>query len=152
MGRLHSPGKGISSSTIPYRRSAPHWLQLTSENCVQMICDYARKGVRPSQIGLSLEIAMVLAWSALSRAPNLTASFVLMAFLHNFQKNFTISSEKQSTLESTLNVTITISIQSTALFLSNQESTGLLVTIRHVESLHPTGSTTPRQPLLSLHK
>ena len=54
MGRLHSPGKGISSSTCPYRRSAPHWLQLTSENCVQMICDYAKKGVRPSQIGALL--------------------------------------------------------------------------------------------------
>ena len=48
---LHSPGKGISGSTIPYRRTAPHWLQLTGENCVQIICDYAKKGIRPSQIG-----------------------------------------------------------------------------------------------------
>ncbi|OHT06623.1 40S ribosomal protein S13 [Tritrichomonas foetus] len=51
MGRLHSPGKGISASTIPYRRTAPHWLQLSSEQVVQLICDYAKKGVRPSQIG-----------------------------------------------------------------------------------------------------
>ncbi|EAY12515.1 40S ribosomal protein S13, putative [Trichomonas vaginalis G3] len=54
MGRLHSQGKGISSSTCPYRRSAPHWLQLSAEKCVQMICDYAKKGVRPSQIGALL--------------------------------------------------------------------------------------------------
>ena len=54
MGRLHSPGHGISSSTIPYRRSAPHWLQTTKEQCVQLIYDYAKKGVRPSQIGATL--------------------------------------------------------------------------------------------------
>ena len=54
MGRLHSPGKGISASTCPYRRTAPHWLQISSEQCVQMICDYAKKGVRPSQIGALL--------------------------------------------------------------------------------------------------
>lgn len=51
MGRLHSPGKGISASTKPYRRTAPHWLQLNSEQVVQLICDYAKKGIRPSQIG-----------------------------------------------------------------------------------------------------
>jgi len=54
MGRLHSSGKGISASTIPYRRTAPHWLQISAESCVQMICDYAKKGVRPSAIGALL--------------------------------------------------------------------------------------------------
>ncbi|KAH0792403.1 40S ribosomal protein S13 [Histomonas meleagridis] len=54
MGRLHSPGKGISGSTIPYRRTAPHWLQLSGENVVQLICDYAKKGIRPLQIGEKL--------------------------------------------------------------------------------------------------
>ena len=54
MGRLHSQGKGISASTTPYRRTAPHWLQLSAENVVQLICDYAKKGVRPSQIGALL--------------------------------------------------------------------------------------------------
>ena len=51
MGRLHSKGKGISSSTLPYRRTPPHWLQMTSEECVKAICEYAKKGIRPSQIG-----------------------------------------------------------------------------------------------------
>jgi len=54
MGRLHSYGKGISASTAPYRRTPPHWLDLSAEKCVQLICDYARKGVRPSQIGALL--------------------------------------------------------------------------------------------------
>lgn len=54
MGRLHSPGKGISSSTIPFRRTAPNWIEYTPESTVQLICDYAKKGVRPSQIGAIL--------------------------------------------------------------------------------------------------
>jgi small subunit ribosomal protein S13e len=54
MGRLHSAGKGISASTRPYRRTPPHWLKLTAEEVVHLICDYAKKGVRPSQIGANL--------------------------------------------------------------------------------------------------
>jgi small subunit ribosomal protein S13e len=54
MGRLHSPGKGISASTVPYRRTKPHWLQLTAEEVVGLIVDLAKKGVRPSQIGAVL--------------------------------------------------------------------------------------------------
>ena len=29
MGRMHAPGKGISQSALPYRRSVPQWLKLT---------------------------------------------------------------------------------------------------------------------------
>jgi small subunit ribosomal protein S13e len=54
MGRLHSPGRGISASTVPYRRTKPHWLQVTAEQTVQLIVDYSKKGVRPSQIGALL--------------------------------------------------------------------------------------------------
>ena len=31
MGRLHSKGKGIASSALPYSRSAPSWLKTTRE-------------------------------------------------------------------------------------------------------------------------
>jgi small subunit ribosomal protein S13e len=54
MGRLHSDGRGISASTVPYRRTKPHWLQITSEETVHLILDYAKKGIRPSQIGALL--------------------------------------------------------------------------------------------------
>jgi small subunit ribosomal protein S13e len=30
MGRMHSKGKGMSSSALPYRRSAPSWLKTTT--------------------------------------------------------------------------------------------------------------------------
>lgn len=54
MGRLHSNGKGISASAIPYSRSAPSWLKTTPEQVVEQICKLAKKGATPSQIGVIL--------------------------------------------------------------------------------------------------
>ena len=30
MGRMHSKGKGMSKSALPYKKSAPGWLKTTS--------------------------------------------------------------------------------------------------------------------------
>ena len=54
MGRLHSNGKGISASAIPYSRAPPAWLKTTPEQVVDQICKLARKGATPSQIGVVL--------------------------------------------------------------------------------------------------
>jgi len=54
MGRLHSKGKGISSSAIPYSRNPPSWLKTTPEQVVDQICKLAKKGATPSQIGVVL--------------------------------------------------------------------------------------------------
>ncbi|GMT20669.1 hypothetical protein PFISCL1PPCAC_11966 [Pristionchus fissidentatus] len=54
MGRMHNPGKGISRSSLPYRRSVPTWLKLTSDDVTEQICKLAKKGLRPSQIGVIL--------------------------------------------------------------------------------------------------
>ncbi|VDN39014.1 unnamed protein product [Gongylonema pulchrum] len=54
MGRIHNPGKGISQSAVPYRRSVPTWLKLTSEDVQEQITRLAKKGLRPSQIGVIL--------------------------------------------------------------------------------------------------
>ncbi|KAJ9647712.1 ribosomal 40S subunit protein S13 [Knufia peltigerae] len=54
MGRLHSKGKGISASAIPYSRSVPTWFKSTPETVVENICKLARKGATPSQIGVVL--------------------------------------------------------------------------------------------------
>ncbi|VDN01408.1 unnamed protein product [Thelazia callipaeda] len=54
MGRMHNPGKGISQSALPYRRSVPTWLKLTSEEIQEQITLLAKKGLRPSQIGVVL--------------------------------------------------------------------------------------------------
>ena len=48
---MHTPGKGISRSSIPYRRSPPSWLKYSVDEVVDMICKNAKKGLTPSQIG-----------------------------------------------------------------------------------------------------
>ena len=54
MGRMHTPGKGISSSALPYRRSPPSWLKTSPQEVVDQICKLAKKGLSPSQIGVIL--------------------------------------------------------------------------------------------------
>jgi len=54
MGRLHSKGKGISASAIPYSRAVPTWFKSTPDTVVDNICKLARKGATPSQIGVVL--------------------------------------------------------------------------------------------------
>ena len=57
MGRLHSKGKGISSSTVPYSRNPPAWLKASPDQVAEQICKLARKGAAPSQIGVVLRDA-----------------------------------------------------------------------------------------------
>jgi small subunit ribosomal protein S13e len=54
MGRMHSKGKGIASSALPYRRAPPSWLKATPEEVCKEIIKMARKGLTPSQIGVQL--------------------------------------------------------------------------------------------------
>lgn len=54
MGRMHSHGKGISASAIPYSRTPPAWLKTTPDQVVDQICKLAKKGATPSQIGVVL--------------------------------------------------------------------------------------------------
>merc|ERR1711975_114739 len=54
MGRMHTPGKGISSSALPYRRSPSSWLKITPAEVIEHCCKLARKGLTPSQIGVNL--------------------------------------------------------------------------------------------------
>ncbi|ESO13029.1 hypothetical protein HELRODRAFT_62947 [Helobdella robusta] len=54
MGRMHAPGKGISQSSLPYRRSVPTWLKLSSDDVKEQIYKLAKKGLTPSQIGVIL--------------------------------------------------------------------------------------------------
>ena len=45
------PSKGISQSALPYRRSVPTWLKLSSDDVQEQIFKLAKKGLTPSQIG-----------------------------------------------------------------------------------------------------
>merc|ERR1739845_307566 len=53
-GRIHAPGKGISQSALPYRRSVPQWMKLASDDVKDQIFKLAKKGLTPSQIGVIL--------------------------------------------------------------------------------------------------
>ena len=54
MGRMHSKGKGMSASAIPYRRTPPQWLKREAEELCDQICKLSKKGLTPSQIGVIL--------------------------------------------------------------------------------------------------
>ncbi|CAI5464537.1 unnamed protein product [Closterium sp. Yama58-4] len=54
MGRMHSHGKGISRSALPYKRTPPSWLKISATEVDEHICKLAKKGLTPSQIGVIL--------------------------------------------------------------------------------------------------
>ena len=54
MGRMYGKGKGIASSATPYRRKAPAWVKMKPEDVCDHICKLAKKGLTPSQIGVTL--------------------------------------------------------------------------------------------------
>ncbi|KAJ6835449.1 40S ribosomal protein S13 [Iris pallida] len=54
MGRMHSRGKGISSSALPYKKTPPSWLKIESQYVDENICKFAKKGLTPSQIDVIL--------------------------------------------------------------------------------------------------
>ena len=54
MGRMHSGGKGISKSSLPYKRTSPSWLKVTASQVEKNVCSFAKKGLNPSQIGVML--------------------------------------------------------------------------------------------------
>eukprot|EP01025_Chloroclados_australasicus_P036201 TRINITY_DN3683_c0_g1_i1.p2 TRINITY_DN3683_c0_g1~~TRINITY_DN3683_c0_g1_i1.p2 ORF type:complete len:152 (+),score=9.77 TRINITY_DN3683_c0_g1_i1:81-536(+) len=54
MGRMHSKGKGISGSALPYKKTPPSWCKTSASEVKDMITKFARKGLTPSQIGVTL--------------------------------------------------------------------------------------------------
>ncbi|XP_006574249.1 40S ribosomal protein S13-like, partial [Glycine soja] len=51
---LESGGRGISNSTLPYKRTSPSWLKISSHEVEENICKFAKKGLTPSHIGVIL--------------------------------------------------------------------------------------------------
>ena len=54
MVRMHSTGKGIARSSLPYVREAPEWFNDDPEDVIEEIARLAKKGFTPSQIGVTL--------------------------------------------------------------------------------------------------
>jgi len=51
---MHSNGKGISASALPFRRTQPSWSKATPEDVSDQIFKFAKRGLSPSQIGVIL--------------------------------------------------------------------------------------------------
>lgn len=51
---MHSKGKGIARSSLPYKRTPPSWLKVTASQVEEHINKLAKKGLTPSQIGVIL--------------------------------------------------------------------------------------------------
>lgn len=52
MGRMHSGGKGMSSSALPYKRTPPSWAKATPKDVEEHVCKLAKKGLTPSQVSV----------------------------------------------------------------------------------------------------
>lgn len=56
MGRIQSKGKGkgISSTVTPFKRRCPKWVSHTPKTIAELIVTMAKKGMSPSQIGVTI--------------------------------------------------------------------------------------------------
>ncbi|GAU40182.1 hypothetical protein TSUD_374900 [Trifolium subterraneum] len=72
MGRMHSRGKGISSSALPYKRAPLGWIGISTKDVYDTICKFAKKGLTPSQIGVILRDS-----HGISQVKNVTGNKIL---------------------------------------------------------------------------
>ncbi|MCJ1272576.1 ribosomal 40S subunit protein S13 [Puttea exsequens] len=93
MGRLHSNGKGISASAIPYSRTPPAWLKTTPEQVVDQICKLAKKGATPSQIGVVLRDS-----HGIAQVKVVTGNKILRILKSNVNERYSVTELVSSTL------------------------------------------------------
>lgn len=65
MGRMYGRGKGISKSSMPYRKVAPKRIVVDSYEIVSKIETLAKKGFMPSKIGIILRDSFAIPQSRL---------------------------------------------------------------------------------------
>lgn len=51
---MHAPGKGIARRALPFKRTPPSWLKISTADVEDQVCKLAKKGLTPSQIGVIL--------------------------------------------------------------------------------------------------
>lgn len=54
MSRMHSGKKGKSGSVRPYGKPVPEWIEMTKEEVEDLVVKLAKKGMKPSEIGVAL--------------------------------------------------------------------------------------------------
>jgi small subunit ribosomal protein S13e len=51
---MYTPGKGMSKSARPYKRTTPSWSKISAADVEEHVCKLAKKGMTPSAIGVLL--------------------------------------------------------------------------------------------------
>ena len=65
MGRMYGRGKGMSKSSLPYRKVAPKRITVEADEIVTKIAALAKKGFMPSKIGVILRDSFAIPQSHL---------------------------------------------------------------------------------------
>ncbi|PRP84143.1 hypothetical protein PROFUN_04134 [Planoprotostelium fungivorum] len=78
MGRMHSGGKGISGSALPYKRTPPSWLKTTPSEVAEHVMKLSKKGLTPSQIGVVLRDS-----HGIAQVKNVTGTKILRILRYN---------------------------------------------------------------------
>eukprot|EP01060_Flectonema_neradi_P000295 TRINITY_DN101_c0_g1_i11.p1 TRINITY_DN101_c0_g1~~TRINITY_DN101_c0_g1_i11.p1 ORF type:complete len:153 (+),score=31.56 TRINITY_DN101_c0_g1_i11:125-583(+) len=79
MGRMHSFGKGMADSSLPYKRTPAAWANKhTSKDVIGQIVRYAKKGLTPSQIGVQLRDS-----AGVAQVKNITGRKILRILKHH---------------------------------------------------------------------
>ena len=47
---MHSNGKGMADSALPYKRTPPSWLKTPAKEVTEEVEKLAKKGMMPSQV------------------------------------------------------------------------------------------------------
>merc|ERR1712224_841186 len=152
MGRMHTPGKGISSSALPYRRTPSSWLKITPTEVIEHCCKLARKGLTPSQIGVNLRYS-----NGIAQVKSVTGNKILRilksaGYAPDIPEDLYHMIKKVLPSASTWSATVRTAMPSSVSSSSSPESTVSLVTTRPSPSFRRLGSTSPPPPLPSCSK
>merc|ERR1711957_572773 len=66
MGRMYSKGKGIARRCLPYRKAAPSWVRISSNDLVDQIIKLAKKGIPQCKSITGSKILRILKKSGLA--------------------------------------------------------------------------------------
>lgn len=91
----------MSASALPFKRTPPAWMKLTTADVTDLIMKLARKGLTPSQIGVILRdqhgVAQTrfVTGSKILRILRKNGMFLIVSWIGGFRFSFCLQSEKR---------------------------------------------------------
>ena len=83
---MYGRGKGMAKSSIPYKKKAPRCLNIDSSEIIRQIEALAKKGYKPSQIGVILRDNYAIPQSRLITGAKILR--ILKKSLNNINDNY----------------------------------------------------------------